>query len=373
MNSVKQAITLNLKNLVGARSRKIVVFSVDDYGNVRLDSKRARNNMDKAGMRVLSRFDAFDTLENNEDLEILLETLNTVKDQKGNPAVFTAFALPANINFERMASENYEQYHYELLPDTLAKLPGYDRVYALWNEGISSGMLVPQFHGREHFNLKVFEEFLKRRDVETLTALRNRSYTSISKTGYKTISMSAAFDFWDFEENNRFKTIIQEGLDGFEKVFGVRSTHFNAPGGREHQIIHPWLKENGIRFIDTQLVKSEHQGHGAYRKSFNYTGKKNSIGQFLMVRNIVFEPTHDRGVDWVAYTMKQIRAAFRWNRAAIVSSHRVNFAGHIDPKNRATGISALRNLLKQIVTEWPDVEFMSASALAEELDKKPKG
>jgi hypothetical protein len=40
---MKQNLILNLKNLVGWRTkRKIVVISVDDYGNVRLDSKKAR-------------------------------------------------------------------------------------------------------------------------------------------------------------------------------------------------------------------------------------------------------------------------------------------------------------------------------------------
>jgi len=40
---MKQAILNNLKNIWGWRtSRKIVVFSVDDYGNVRLDSRQAR-------------------------------------------------------------------------------------------------------------------------------------------------------------------------------------------------------------------------------------------------------------------------------------------------------------------------------------------
>jgi hypothetical protein len=130
-------------------------------------------------------------------------------------------------------------------------------------------------------------------------------------------------------------------------------------------VIHKVLKEGGVKYIDTPLVKNEHQGKGKYKKTFNYTGKKNKLGQTYLVRNVVFEPTDDRGVDWVNYTMKQIEAAFRWNRPAIISSHRVNFCGHIDEGNRTEGLIALNNLLHRIVQRWPDVEFMAANELGD--------
>ena len=96
------------------------------------------------------------------------------------------------------------------------------------------------------------------------------------------------------------------------------------------------------------------------------------MGQIFFVRNVVFEPTEDRGFQWVDYTMKQIEAAFRWNRPAIVSSHRVNFSGHIDPKNRKKGLSALKELINQIVNRWPDVEFLSTAELGSLVSKKEK-
>ena len=42
---MKQVILDNLKNVFGWRTRrKIIVLSVDDYGNVRLASRKAREN-----------------------------------------------------------------------------------------------------------------------------------------------------------------------------------------------------------------------------------------------------------------------------------------------------------------------------------------
>lgn len=371
---MKDTIVLNAKNLVGWRTkRKIVVISVDDYGNVRLDSKKAREELDKAGYPVRTRFDAFDSLETDEDLEMLYETLSSVKDKNGRCAVFTPFALPCNINYEKVAESGYNEYHYELLPETYDKLAvkypaTYSNAWQLWREGIEKGLMVPQFHGREHLNLKIFEEKLAHKDQALITSLKNRSFTSVSADEYSTISETAAFEFWKFNENERFDYIIRDGLNKFENVFGYRPVHFNPPGGREHPVIHKTLKKCGVKYIDTPLIKKEHQGSGKFKKVFNYTGKKNSMGQVYIVRNVVFEPIHDRGVNWVEYTLKQIEAAFRWNRPAIVSSHRVNFCGHIDPENRQQGLDALSSLLKSIVERWPSVEFMAANELGDLIE-----
>lgn len=370
---MKQSVLNNLKNIWGWRtSRKILVLAVDDYGNVRLDSPQARVRLDHAGLKILSRFDAYDTLETSEDLEMLFDALLSVKDKNGRHAVFTPFAVPCNIDFERIALENHVTYQYELLPVTFEKLAArdsqaYTGAWNLWQEGLAKGLMTPQFHGREHLNLKIFEEKLALKDHEIMSCLENRSYTSISDLEYPTINYTAAFDFWKFDENKRFAKIITDGLDAFERVFGYRSTHFTPPGGREHHAIHQHLKDAGVEYIDTPLIKEEHLGLGKYNKSINWTGKKNKSGVTYSVRNVVFEPTHNRGFEWVNFALKQIEAAFRWHRPAIVSSHRVNYCGHISLKNRQAGIDSLKRLLQEVVTRWPDVEFMSYSNLMDML------
>ena len=365
LNFIKE----NIKNIIGWKTRrKIVVLSVDDYGNVRLDSKKAREELNRAGLKVHNRFDAYDSLEEVEDLEILYEVLSSVKDKNGKYAVMTPFSVPCNIDFEKITSGEYEHYQYELLPQTYEKLAAYDPAsyegaWQLWKEGLSSGLMNPQFHGREHLNLKVFEEKLRRKDNELLALLKNRSYTSVSNSGFPTISYTAAFDFWEFSENYSFEAIIEDGLRAFEKVFGYRSVHFNAPGGREHPVMHQYLKRNGVRYLDAPLVKKEHEGKGKYKTVINYTGKRDRLGMIYGVRNVVFEPTDLQGINWIHYALRQIESAFRWNRPAIISSHRVNYCGHIDPGNRKTGMTALNGLLKKIVRKWPDVEFMPSSEL----------
>ena len=376
---LKKNLSLNVKNLIGWRTeRKIIVFSVDDYGNVRLNSKQARDTLDANGIKVntpFSGFDLYDTLETKEDLELLFKVLSSVQDVNGRNAVFTAFAVPCNPNFEKMKQSGYREYSYELLPETFNKLAdsqpkAYKGTWSLWKEGIDQKLLIPQFHGREHYNLNVFEKRLSERETDLITMLNTRSVARMSSDTYATRPMSAAFGFWNFEENDRFEQIIKDGLNAFENVFGYRASHFMAPGRSEHSVLHKTLKENGIRYIDTPIIKREHQGNGKYKWGFNYTGKQNDLGQTFIVRNVVFEPNHDNGMEWVEYAMKQIEAAFRWKRPAIISSHRVNFCGHIDPKNREKGLVALQELLKQITLRWPEVEFMAANELGQLVESE---
>ena len=376
ISAILSIIISNLKNSIGWKTnRKIVVFSVDDYGNVRLNSAEARKNLDAAGMKIYSRFDALDTLETTQDLEQLFEVLSSVKDKNGRHAVFTPFALPCNIDFEKMEADNYENFHFETLPNTYKKLAiqqpeAYTGTWDLWKEGIAKGFLKPQFHGREHLNLAILNDKLNKKESHLLTALKNKSYTSISDDSYPTMSSMAALDFWDVKENENLKPILKEGLQLFEEVYGYPSSYFTPPVFNIHHSLFQTLKDNGIQFLDLALLRNEHQGLNVFKKSFNYIGKKTKEGLTIMVRNVVFEPTEDRGIDWVSYTMKQIETAFRWNKPAIISSHRVNFCGHIDEQNREKGLSSLKTLLQEIVKKWPDVEFMSADELATYLKNK---
>lgn len=368
LSSIKSTLVNNGKNLLGWRTkRKIVVFAIDDYGNVRIDSPEARLRLTKAGIKVQNRFDAYDALETHEDLELLFETLRSAKDQHGRPAVFTPYAVPCNIDFEKIRAEDYAKYFYELLPQTFQKKAeadpqSYANTWELWKQGVAEGLLEPQFHGREHLNVSIFEERLLQKNEELLTQLKNRSFTHLSASDKQPVSSLAAFDFWDFEENDRFEDIIIDGLNRFEEVFGYRAQNFTPPVYSAHPVLYEILHRNGVRFVDNALIAHQHQGNGKYKKKMNYTGKQEK-GLRLMVRNAVFEPTSDSNIDWVSYTMKQIEAAFRWNRPVIISSHRVNFCGHIDPENREAGINALQGLLNKITRRWPDVEFMSASEL----------
>jgi hypothetical protein len=367
---IKQSLFNHIKNLPGWRTnRKLVVISVDDYGNVRLDSKKARENMDKAGLKVHSRFDVYDTLETREDLEALYEVLTSVKDQHGRHAVFTPFALPCNINFEAMAEEGYERYVYELLPETYAKLSArhpeaYTGAWSLWQEGIGKGLMAPQFHGREHLNLAHFQKLLKEKNDLLRISMQHRSLVALPESDYASVGWTAAFSFWSKDEIVAHETIIKEGVQAFERVFGYAPTVFTPPAQQFHPSHYPLLQALNLQAIDRPLLYRQHLGYGNFKRKWEYMHFDAHLGMVKLVRNVVFEPTEPK-TDHVAKAMAQIEAAFRLGKPAIISSHRVNYAGLVDANYRAKGLNQLGTLLKQIAQRWPEVEFISAAELSD--------
>lgn len=375
---MKQAIIDNLKNICGWKTnRKIVVFSVDDYGNVRLDSKEALESMDNEGIKAYNHFDIYDTLETRQDLEALFEVLISVKDRYGNHVTFTPFSLSYNIDFEAVIEENFNEYIPEKLPDTFSKMEvrypdAYNGAWELWKEGMDESLLVPQFHGREHLNLEIFENKLKRKDKDIIVSLRNRSYSRIHRNENLNYGYTASFGFNETKEVDRLKDVFFNGMNLFEEIYGFRSLSFTPPAGQFSPLLESVLPETGIKALNRSITHKQFIGNDNYKREWNYTGKKRKNNIITLVRNVVFEPTDDRGFDPVQKALNQIEAAFRWNRPANISSHRVNFGGFIDEDNRRKGLGALKELLNEILMRWPEVEFMSVADLVRLMEKESR-
>ncbi len=370
---MKRLLLDNLKNIPGWRtSEKLVVFAVDDYGNVRLDSAMARDRMSEAGLDMSRRFDQYDALETRQDLEALFEVLSSVTDSRGRTAVFTPYTLCANPDFEALSAAR-QAYCYENLPQTFARLaetqPGaYDGAWALWQEGMRLGLLKPQFHGREHLNVELFERKLKAADHALRINIENRSMAALGdEPSMPGVSFTQAFGLWDRSEVHRHREIIEDGLKLFEKVFGFASSTFTPPAQQLHPDLYIFVESLGVEAIDKPLhcVRRLHKDKVA--REFNVLGRKRGQDHITVVRNVVFEPTNDAAFDSVKLALDQVAAAFRWRHPAIISSHRVNYCGHIDPENRKRGLKALRQLLDGIVCRWPDVQFISADELVEKI------
>lgn len=371
---MKQIIANNIKNISGWRTnRKLVVFSIDDYGNVRLGSKAALENLQNDNIPFTSHFDRLDTLETRDDLESLYTVLSSVQDKHGNPAVFTPYALSCNIDFDAMSNNGYSEYAYELLPKTYEKLSlkdskAYKGTWELWKEGIDKGLMKPQFHGREHFNLNIFNDLLSKRSENLLKVLKQDSYVSIPEhLDYKN-GWTAAYSFNEKVETEHFLDNVEAGLKRFNEVYGYESKVFTPPAQQFPLHLEPGLSDLGVKFIDQPRRLNRHLGNGEYVMEKHILGGGTTMTE--LVRNVVFEPTSAHISNWADFTFKQIEAAFFWKKPANISSHRVNFCGYIDENNRKIGLTALKQLLDKIVTRWPEVEFISADQLGDIISKE---
>jgi hypothetical protein len=370
MNLIK--LQRHLSNLPGWRTnRKIVVIESDDWGSIRMPSRKVFDTLSKAGLDLTSgdslRYNLYDCLATTEDLSALFEVVSSVRDKNGNPCVFTPISLVANPDFEKIKASGFQEYIYEPFTETLKRYPGCERSFPLWQEGIEKGLFVPQFHGREHLNVSAWMRSLQAGHRDTRQAFDQGMWGFITLPEDKVnVSFQAAFDLENPSELSYQETIIREGLALFKTLFGYPAVFFVPPNGPFNRSLEKTAAENGIRYMAASKIQDEPLGNGQTRKSLHWLGRKNQHGQRYITRNCFFEPSQ-KGRDWVSSCLNEIRIAFRWRKPAIISSHRVNYIGAIDPKNRERGLKQMKTLLDQVVNTWPDVEFMTTAGLGEVL------
>ena len=369
--NIKQKIITNLKNLSGTKTkRKLVVIYVDDYGSIRVRDKQAYNNLLKAGLAVDKTRYGYDTLCTTEDLQKLFDVLTSVKDKNGHHAVFTPFANIANPDFEKIKESGFQQYYREPFTKTMERLGNaYNGAYELWQQGITAGIFRPEYHGTEHISVWRLMKALQEGHKSTMLSFENESVASpFFPDELKIDNATAVFDICKASDNDSLKTDIKVGLDMFEELLGYRAVQLTPGAGIYSPLLHESLAENGIKSIHVQRYKAYPLGEGKFVKSFLYTGKKNAVGQRYIVRNCVFEPFLDdrtHNLNAVNNCLLNIEAAFRMHAPAMVSTHRVNFAGAIESIHRDESLRMLNELIHEIVKRWPDVEFVSGA----EMDK----
>jgi hypothetical protein len=363
LQAIKQNLISNIKNIPGWRTnRKIVLIECDDWGSIRMPSKKVYDNLYRRGVKVSSGwFNMYDTLETQNDLEQLFDVLYSVKDKDNKPAVMTAVTNVANPDLDKIRSDGFIKYYYEPFTATLKRYHPNFEVFKLWNEGITDGIFMPELHGREHLPVQIWMEKLKEGDKTLLVAF-NHGFASMDIPGISlpaSAKFMAEFYFTSEDQKPFLVNSIKEGVSLFKEVFGFRPRVFVPGNGVFHPEFDKVAAESGIKFLNVSYSSPFPIIGGKLKYRHFITGQKGPGGITYYIRNCAFEPANP-GYKGVEPTIMQIAAAFRWGKPADISTHRVNFVGSIDQANRKNGITELKKLLKTIVQKWPDVEFMNS-------------
>jgi hypothetical protein len=364
----------NLINILGwCTKRKIVVIESDDWGSIRMPSREIYDRFLKLGIPVdRDPYCRYGALESDNDLMNLFEVLSSFKDIKGNSPVVTANTVVANPDFDKIKESDFRTYHYELFTETLKRYPNHARLLQLYKEGISNKIFIPQFHGREHININLWMKLLRKKDLATRMAfdVKSLAIPYIRKSGR--INFMKALDFSNIKEKEEKKIILTEGISHFEQIFNYVSKSFIAPSYTWHSDLHSTIAEKGILYIQGIPYQFEPNINSGpkYVRKFHYCGQRNKFSQIFLVRNCHFEPSSSETVDWVAECMYRISIAFNWYKPAIISSHRLNFIGSIDPSNSDRNLRQFKILLGKIIHKWPEVEFMTSDKLGDLMNHK---
>ena len=364
LSKIKSVISQNIINALGYRTkRKIVVIESDDWGSIRMPSIDVYEKFIEKGFNIGNTdYNRLDTLENNDDMALLYEVLHSHTDSLNNPAVITANIVVGNPDFDKIRESNFSDYFVEPVSETFRKYPKRDKVLNLWHEGYKNRLFHPQFHGREHVNVVRWMEALQKRTPEIMFTFDNQ--TTFSGDG--DYNFMEVLDYNTQDDIKLMKESLKQGLDMFEELFGYRSKSFIPPCYTWDSNVEETLSQAGVKYIQGLFVQLVPTGtFDNYTRKYHSLGSRNKFGQRYLLRNCFFEPSLTKTNAPVNECLRRIDLAFKWNKPAIISSHRINFMGDLDPTNRAVNLKLLDDLLKGIIKRWPDVEFMTSDQLGD--------
>lgn len=346
--------------------KKYVIILSDDWGSLRMRSANDQMQLARKGVKIDNRFDRYDTLESDTDMECLFEVLLKHKDFKGNHPIITAVTNVANPDFHRIKEDNFTNYYFETNAATYQRTVNSTKVPELVKQGIKQNIFFPQSHGREHLQINWWMNELGKPESFARSAFDNQFFFLRSEyltTNRRGRDLAAAFDVIDEQDVKMSQESIVSALDIFENIYSYQSKLFVPPAMFYSTKVENTLAAKGIEWLDVgRFSKLPNVGGGESFK-FNYLGKKKYKGIRALVRNSVFESNLSDNDNGVSRCMHDIEQAFKSKQPALISNHRASFVGGIDVGNRDKGLLALDELLSKITAKWGDVEFVNSNHL----------
>ena len=316
------------------------------------------------------RYSLNDTLADKTDLDSLYEVLLSVSDCHGKPAVMTPVTNVANPDFEKIKESGFKQYFREPFTETLKRYNRDPETFNTWKKGMELGIFIPESHGREHIAVHFWLNELQKGNSRLLEAFEH-GVISVTLDGMNPVVSGLRPEFYfDSQDQTEFlKNSITDGIGMFKQLFGYIPRAFVPSNNIFHPVFEQTVADTGVKYLFVSHLSPVPDKKGNLKLKYYRTGKKSAYGLRYYTRNCAFEPT-DPGYAGIGLTLKQIEAAFRWGKPANISTHRVNFIGTLNERNREKGLRELRSLLKAILNRWPDVEFMSSADMFKAVYEK---
>jgi hypothetical protein len=345
--------------------RPLVVFQSDDWGRVGVRDREAWEELRALGMNLGERNYDFYSLETAEDVEAIVSLLSRHRDSTGRPACLGMNLILANVDFARVAADNFRQIH--LRPLTEGFPDGWNRpgLFEAYREGISAGVLSPALHGATHFCRPAAERYLN--DPGERGALLRTMW----KAGVPYIHWRMpwiGFEYSDPGENGREtflspqiqENLIAEAVETFTQFFSQAPHSACAPGYRADRNTHRAWEERGVQVAQN--------GPGRARPPHFAANADDAQRSILHVyRTMGFEPY--AGQEFSMNSCVQMAENnFARGVPAIISVHSINF--HSSLKDfRSRTLTLLDEFLRALEAKHPDLLYVCDQDLYDLVEK----
>ena len=141
--------------LTAMQGRRWIVFDSDDWGGQRIPSRKVFDQL--LSVELVSGESAYDrdTLEHADDLTALAEVLAAATGaRRGYGCPFQPTAIPPILISTLSVGLDSRPTTSSLSPPTLARRGDETETMAAWQQAMHAGVIVPQYHGREHLQVQ---------------------------------------------------------------------------------------------------------------------------------------------------------------------------------------------------------------------------
>jgi len=155
--------------------------------------------------------------------------------------------------------------------------------------------------------------------------------------------------------------VVRDSIRLYEEQFDCCPVSTVAPNYCWTDRVERVWVECGIRYVQGTLCQVCPTEHGFVERP-HYLGERSVTGCLYLVRNCTFEPAIELD-KCLRRCLNEVALAFHFHQPALISTHRMNYVGSIDPTHRSRSLELLAQLLSGILGRWPDVWFISTREL----------
>jgi hypothetical protein len=338
----------------------VVLFHSDDWGLAGIPTSKVYARLKKTGISLGENpWDTY-SLEKAEDLTALYDVLMRHHDSHGrSPTLVFNFVL-TNVDFPQVIKNGFSDLLLRLLREGIPEPWDRPGLFDAYREGIRRGFVYPALHGNTHFNAFSARSLLhaggKHREV--LTSLYREGVSQLhSRTPWLGFEYRAENEIsmrpWLSLEDQ--KKIVTQGIEEFERTFGVRPLSTCAPGYRANEDTWRAWAGQGLR------VAQEGPGLG--------TGPyQDQHGLIHLPRTVSLEPALRGGRNSLSEALRQVRSAFARGWPAVVCMHSINFQSGL-VNHRDHSLILLHQFLAHLGQQYKDLSYLHDGDLVEMIGK----
>ena len=328
-----------------AFGRPLVLLQSDDWGRVGVRDGEGYEELRTRGWRLGEQPYDFYTLETADDVAVLHDLLHRHRDSTGRSACLVMNFVTANLDFPRMAAEDFKRVYVRSLSRGLPgkwKRPGLVEAY---REGIAAGVFYPALHGLTHFCRAPVESAIAEngRRAQDLRAMWEAEtpyiYWRMPWVGYEYNDPSPPrAKFLDAAAQSE---LVGQAAQYFEEFFSIPPRSACAPGYRADENTREAWSQSGIQIAQN--------GPASEFPAMNDAGRLN------LYRSVDFEPSQNR-IALEDY-MQSADQHFARGMPLIVSIHSINF--HSTLKDfRSETVRQLDGFLAELERKYPDLLYV---------------